>query len=78
MGLTDQFVGKLNTIQRRWVYLEPIFGRGALPKEQARFKAVDEDYRGIMGDVERDDRVVALADRKGLGPKLDHILDQAR
>lgn len=28
----------LNGIQRKWVYLEPIFARGALPGEQARFQ----------------------------------------
>jgi len=30
------------------VYLEPIFGRGALPKEQGRFKRVDDDYRYVF------------------------------
>ncbi|KAL3130926.1 hypothetical protein ABBQ38_000251 [Trebouxia sp. C0009 RCD-2024] len=30
----------LNTIQRKWVYLEPIFARGALPNEQPRFRRV--------------------------------------
>jgi dynein heavy chain 2 len=35
----------------RWVYLEPIFSRGALPAEQARFKRVDDEYRDIMGKV---------------------------
>uniref|UniRef100_A0A672SRC3 Dynein cytoplasmic 2 heavy chain 1 n=1 Tax=Sinocyclocheilus grahami TaxID=75366 RepID=A0A672SRC3_SINGR len=32
----DEYLQNLNTIQRKWVYLEPIFGRGALPREQAR------------------------------------------
>lgn len=31
---------QLNSIQRKWVYLEPIFARGALPHEQARFRKV--------------------------------------
>ena len=30
------------------MYLEPIFGRGALPKEQGRFKRVDDDYRYVL------------------------------
>lgn len=30
----------LNAIQRKWVYLEPIFARGALPNEQPRFRRV--------------------------------------
>uniref|UniRef100_A0A4W6FB67 Cytoplasmic dynein 2 heavy chain 1 n=1 Tax=Lates calcarifer TaxID=8187 RepID=A0A4W6FB67_LATCA len=41
----DEYLLSLNAIQRRWVYLEPIFGRGALPREEARFKRVDEDFR---------------------------------
>lgn len=41
----DEYLQNLNTIQRKWVYLEPIFGRGALPREQARFQRVDQDFR---------------------------------
>lgn len=41
----DEYLLNLNAIQRRWVYLEPIFGRGGLPREEARFKRVDEDFR---------------------------------
>ena len=41
----DHHLHHLNQIQRRWVYLEPIFGHGALPREQARFKRVDTDFR---------------------------------
>ena len=41
----DEYLHHLNQIQRKWVYLEPIFGRGALPREQARFRRVDSDFR---------------------------------
>ena len=41
----DSLLQSLNHIQRKWVYLEPIFGRGALPREQARFKRIDNEYR---------------------------------
>lgn len=30
-GGIDDYLAKLNIIQRKWVYLEPIFMRGALP-----------------------------------------------
>lgn len=33
------------------MYLEPIFGRGALPREQERFKRVDDDFRLIILSV---------------------------
>ena len=47
----DEYLHNLNQIQRKWVYLEPIFGRGALPREQDRFKRVDDDFRYIVDFV---------------------------
>ena len=35
----SQVLALLNPIQRKWVYLEPIFSRGAMPLEQARATA---------------------------------------
>ncbi|KAG7479772.1 hypothetical protein JOB18_034928 [Solea senegalensis] len=72
----DEYLLSLNAIQRRWVYLEPIFGRGALPREEARFKRVDEDFRSIMSDIRRDNRVVSLSSRAGIRNSLVTILDQ--
>ncbi|XP_040902456.1 cytoplasmic dynein 2 heavy chain 1 [Toxotes jaculatrix] len=72
----DEYLLSLNAIQRRWVYLEPIFGRGALPREEARFKRVDEDFRSIMSDIHRDNRVVSLSSRAGIRNSLVTILDQ--
>ncbi|KAJ8280434.1 hypothetical protein GJAV_G00054510 [Gymnothorax javanicus] len=72
----DEYLHNLNAIQRKWVYLEPIFGRGALPREQARFRRVDEDFRSIMADVQRDSRVMSLAARVGIRNSLITILDQ--
>ncbi|RXM28913.1 Cytoplasmic dynein 2 heavy chain 1 [Acipenser ruthenus] len=72
----DEYLHNLNQIQRKWVYLEPIFGRGALPREQARFKRVDEDFRAIMADVHRDSRVTSLNARAGIRHSLITILDQ--
>uniref|UniRef100_A0A9J7YQK8 Cytoplasmic dynein 2 heavy chain 1 n=1 Tax=Cyprinus carpio carpio TaxID=630221 RepID=A0A9J7YQK8_CYPCA len=72
----DEYLQNLNTIQRKWVYLEPIFGRGALPREQARFQRVDQDFRAIMSDVQRDGRVTSLSARAGIRNSLVTILDQ--
>ncbi|XP_019385809.1 PREDICTED: cytoplasmic dynein 2 heavy chain 1 [Crocodylus porosus] len=72
----DEYLQNLNQIQRKWVYLEPIFGRGALPKEQARFNRVDEDFRSIMLDIKRDNRITSLSTRAGIRNTLMTILDQ--
>lgn len=62
--------------QRKWVYLEPIFGRGALPKEQGRFRRVDGDFKAIMKDVARDNKVVSLCRINGFRNTLSTLLDQ--
>ncbi|XP_069615312.1 cytoplasmic dynein 2 heavy chain 1 [Ranitomeya imitator] len=72
----DEYLQNLNQIQRKWVYLEPIFGRGALPREEARFHRVDEDFRSIMSDIKRDSRVTMLTSRVGIRNSLMTILDQ--
>ncbi len=76
LGLLDESLHHLNQVQRKWVYLEPIFGRGALPKEQSRFKGVDRDFRDIMADVHKDIRVVSLVQRKDIATSLKNMLDQ--
>jgi dynein heavy chain 2 len=60
LGGIDDYLVKLNQIQRKWVYLEPIFMRGALPQEQGRFMRVDEDYRNIALGIADDPKVVSL------------------
>uniref|UniRef100_A0A8D0H431 Cytoplasmic dynein 2 heavy chain 1 n=1 Tax=Sphenodon punctatus TaxID=8508 RepID=A0A8D0H431_SPHPU len=72
----DEYLQNLNQIQRKWVYLEPIFGRGALPKEQARFNRVDEDFRSIMADIKQDNRITSLNSQAGIRNALATILDQ--
>ncbi|KAL4440929.1 hypothetical protein ABPG74_009342 [Tetrahymena malaccensis] len=76
LGGVDEYLGKLQVIQRKWVYLEPIFGRGALPAEQGRFKRLDDDFRSIMLGIERDPKVVSLCVVAGIKDTLETILDQ--
>ncbi|EGD76743.1 dynein heavy chain isotype 1B [Salpingoeca rosetta] len=71
-----EVLDRLKTIQRKWIYLEPIFGRGALPKEQGRFRSVDSDFKQIMLDVKRDDRVMRVVGIKGFPAKLETMSDQ--
>ncbi|KAK6729947.1 hypothetical protein RB195_006787 [Necator americanus] len=44
----DEYLPQMNDIQRKWIYLEPIFGRGALPSEASRFARVDSEFRLIL------------------------------
>ena len=79
MSTLDKVLQTLNSIQRKWVYLEPIFGRGALPAEEARFRRVDDDFTDIMGAVASDPKLFNLADPRihsNLADKLRSMLDQ--
>jgi dynein heavy chain 2, cytosolic len=76
LGTLDDCLHNLNQVQRKWVYLEPIFGRGALPKEQSRFKGVDRDLRDIMNDIVRDSRVVSLVQNKDVANRFKNMVDQ--
>lgn len=60
----------LNAIQRKWVYLEPIFCRGALPAEQPRFRRIDEQFRQLMALTETEPLIVRFAEipRIKVGP----------
>lgn len=64
-GILDDALLKLNQIQRKWIYLEPIFMRGALPNEQGRWRRLDEEYRNIMKNVSNNPTVLALSDVAG-------------
>ncbi|CAI2310079.1 unnamed protein product [Caenorhabditis sp. 36 PRJEB53466] len=72
----DVFLAQMNEIQRKWIYLEPIFGRGALPSEAPRFSRVDSEYRAILNDVSKDARLVSLCSRQSLRKSLEQIVDQ--
>ena len=61
MSNLDVVLHALNTVQRKWVYLEPIFARGGLPNESKRFRGVDEDFREIMCLVEVDQKLFSTA-----------------
>ena len=69
----DYVLHTLNLIQRKWVYLEPIFSRGALPTEESRFKRIDESFKDIMNIIVRDPKLFYLADDT-IFPKLSDNL----
>ena len=78
--LTDS-LAHLASIQRKWLYLEPIFRRGALASEASLFRKLDGEFRGIMRDVSADPLVVSFAERQhlvALLPNLEKGLDHCQ
>eukprot|EP00796_Vickermania_ingenoplastis_P004422 gene4422-3221_t len=76
LSVLDEYLRNMNQIQRKWVYLEPIFRRGALPAEQPRFKRIDDQYLEIMKSIRNDSRLMALAAHKEFKEVLINVLEQ--
>jgi dynein heavy chain 2 len=79
MTALDYILHTLNSIQRKWVYLEPIFARGALPTEESRFRRVDESFKDIMNTIIKDPKLFYLADESyfpKISDNLRFMLDQ--
>ncbi|OON23868.1 ATPase family protein, partial [Opisthorchis viverrini] len=75
----DHNLNGLQAVQRRWIYLEPIIGRGALPKEAARFSQVDAEFRRLLMAIKADNRVVSLVSghrANALKEQLTNMQDQ--
>ncbi|XP_002132927.3 cytoplasmic dynein 2 heavy chain 1 [Drosophila pseudoobscura] len=60
LNTLDALLTSLSHSQRRWVYLEPVFGSGTLQQEQSLFKRIDKDFRFVMREIEMDARVTSL------------------
>ena len=64
----DEILNNLNAAQRKWVYLEP-YQEQMKMKSPAQtggfdykevFRKIDDDFRMIMSDLQRDSRVIAI------------------
>jgi dynein heavy chain 2 len=71
----DELLIIMNKVQRKWVYLEPIFGRGALPHEKERFDTVDNQYRQIMKEIGHKKKVATLCSMPRLKDKFTNLAD---
>lgn len=76
LSVLDDYLRNMNQIQRKWVYLEPIFRRGALPSQQDRFNKIDQHYLAIMKSVKNDTRVINLASHPEYKDILVNVLEQ--
>ncbi|XP_032668403.1 cytoplasmic dynein 2 heavy chain 1 [Odontomachus brunneus] len=56
----EERIKVLSTVQRKWIYLDPVYGSGAAPSDSGRWSRADKEFRHLMGDVSRDPRVPSL------------------
>ncbi|KAL3676900.1 hypothetical protein R1sor_026848 [Riccia sorocarpa] len=70
LAALQQSLQLLNGVQRKWIYLEPIFAKGALPFEQPRFNKVDEEFRRIMDSIATNPAVMSFMEIQELEETL--------
>lgn len=57
----DRILTSLSQIQRKWIYLEPIFSCGTLRSEELVFLRIDKDFRYIMREIVQDPRALSVS-----------------
>ncbi|CAG0920502.1 unnamed protein product, partial [Notodromas monacha] len=74
----DNYLMSLNQIQRKWEYLEPIFGNKLIPDEKAlsRFNRIDGDFKVVLSDIRKDPKVVSLCRISGIKRTLENLSEQ--
>ena len=81
---TTNLIDAILSVQRNWLYLEPIFGSGdimrQMPNEGRKFTTVDQTWRRTMHTIEQNPRVMDVVDQPGIlqtfenaDAKLDEI-----
>nr|XP_022905741.1 cytoplasmic dynein 2 heavy chain 1 [Onthophagus taurus] len=72
----DNYLTNLAQIQRKWVYLEPIFNTGTLIHEKSRFERLDKEFRHLLKFVRDDPRVCSLCRYGNVRSMLENLQDQ--
>lgn len=79
----DEVLHNLNTAQRKWVYLEPYQEQMKLKQNQSGgfnyrevFKRIDDDFRLIMGDAKKDNRVTSVIRIGSIKSMLTSMLEK--
>ncbi|KAK9876588.1 hypothetical protein WA026_013968 [Henosepilachna vigintioctopunctata] len=72
----DFYLSSLVHIQRKWLYLEPIFGSGTLDYEKSRFDKANKDIRYLYNYISKDTRVSTMYRYPNLRSVLENLQDQ--
>ena len=76
LATTDTVLTLFCEIQRRWLYLEPVFCRGVFPSEKAAFMTTHNAIVTLLNQVHSTKCIVPFCSQKGLVEKLERILQK--
>ncbi|XP_058798637.1 cytoplasmic dynein 2 heavy chain 1 [Phymastichus coffea] len=50
----------LSVVQRKWIYLDPVYSSGAAPNDSGRWTRADKEFRYFMGEIAKDPKIPSL------------------
>lgn len=76
LNILSYILNNLCQIQKKWIYLEPIFSSGTLRSGDSSFHRIDKDFRYIMRDIASNPKVITLGKINNVQMIIDSLLNQ--
>lgn len=76
LNILSFILNNLSQIQKKWIYLEPIFANGTLRQGDTYFNRIDKDFRYIMRDVAGNPKVISLIKINNVQMIIESLLNQ--
>ncbi|XP_059611101.1 cytoplasmic dynein 2 heavy chain 1 [Phlebotomus argentipes] len=76
LATLDRILSSLSQIQRKWIYLEPIFSGGTLRSEEVIFLRIDKDFRYIMREIVQDPRALSVVKISNIANVIESLENQ--
>lgn len=76
MTVLSFILNNLCQIQKKWIYLEPIFSNGTLRSGDTSFHRIDKDFRYIMRDIASNPKVISLCKINNIQMIIESLLNQ--
>lgn len=76
LDILSFILNNLCQIQKKWIYLEPIFSNGTLKSGDSSFNRIDKDFRYVMKDIAGNPKVVTLGKISNVRMIIESLLNQ--
>ena len=76
LNILSFILNNLCQIQKKWIYLEPIFSNGTLRNGDTSFQRIDKDFRYIMRDIGNNPKVITLGKINNVQMIVESLLSQ--
>lgn len=76
LNLLNFILTSLSQIQKKWIYLEPIFSSGSFKSGESIFKRIDKDFRYIIQNINSNQKVVSLVKINNIQKIVESMMHQ--